>query len=139
MTLYTNKELYGGPCSNGAIILERGGPTNFGRTEVVAWPVTDGPTPNANIVGHLRGTFVQVDNTTNRAWHFSLGLVFENTRFNGSTLQVSGTSGINGEWSIVGETGQFNMAKGTIKRTSIMDQGTSRISELRIHAHYTPV
>ena len=59
-------------------------------------------------------------------------------RFYGSTLQISGTSQVNGEWSIVGGTGELTMAKGTVKRTEISYTGNTRISELKIHAVYTP-
>ena len=60
-------------------------------------------------------------------------------RFHGSTLQISGTSQVNGEWSIVGGTGELTMAKGTVKRTEISYTGNTRISELKIHAFYTPM
>jgi hypothetical protein len=56
----------------------------------------------------------------------------------GSTLQISGTSQINGEWSIVGGTGEFAMAKGIVKRTEISHVEGTRISELKIHVFYTP-
>jgi len=60
-------------------------------------------------------------------------------RFNGSTLQTQGTSQINGEWSIVGGTGELTMAKGTVKRTELSFTGDTRISELKIHVFYTPM
>jgi hypothetical protein len=63
---------------------------------------------------------------------------FVHHRFNGSTLQIQGTSEINGEWSIVGGTGELTMAKGTVKRIEISYTGTTRISELNIHVFYTP-
>ena len=64
---------------------------------------------------------------------------YAQNRFNGSTLQISGTSQINGEWSIVGGTGELSMAKGTVTRTEITYTGNTRISELKIHAFYTPM
>jgi len=64
---------------------------------------------------------------------------FSDFRFNGSTLQIQGTSQINGEWSIVGGTGELTMAKGTVKRTEISYTGNTRISELNIHVFYTPI
>jgi hypothetical protein len=65
--------------------------------------------------------------------------LFSYSRFNGSTLQIQGTSQINGEWSIVGGTGELTMAKDTVKRTAISDTGNTRISELNIHVFYTPI
>nr|XP_008668012.1 uncharacterized protein LOC100283263 isoform X1 [Zea mays] len=79
MTLYTNKEVYrSGPDQNGVTITER---SNMGTTWVFSWPVADGPTPDANIVGQLQGTSVQVANTPVVVYHYSLGLVFEDKRF----------------------------------------------------------
>ncbi|KAG2559197.1 hypothetical protein PVAP13_8NG293484 [Panicum virgatum] len=135
MTLY-NKEVYAGPDINGVAIINR---QPMGTTWVFSWPVTDGPGPSAKIVGHLQGTGVRVANTPNNVWHYSLGLVFRDKRFHGSTLQISGTSQVNGEWSIVGGTGELTMAKGTVKRTEISYTGNTRISELKIHAFYTPM
>ncbi|KAF8673241.1 hypothetical protein HU200_048793 [Digitaria exilis] len=135
MTLY-NKEVYFGRDINGVTTVGR---QPLGTTWVFSWSVTDGPGPDANVVGHLQGTGVQVANTPNYMWHYSLGLVFSDERFSGSTLQISGTSQINGEWSIVGGTGELTMAKGIIKRTEITYTGNTRISELKIHAFYTPM
>ncbi|RLM69689.1 uncharacterized protein C2845_PM17G14630 [Panicum miliaceum] len=136
MTLY-NKEVYAGPDING--LRTTTGIQTMGTTWVFSWPVTDGPGPSAKIVGHLQGAGVQVANTPNYVWHYSLGLVFRDKRFNGSTLQISGTSQINGEWSIVGGTGELTMARGTVKRTEISYTGNTGISELKIHVFYTPM
>lgn len=56
-------------------------------------------------------------------------------RFKGSTLQIQGTSKINGEWTIVGGTGELTMATGTVKRTTVVEKDYTRISELKIHAY----
>lgn len=138
MTLY-NKEVYGGRGTNGVTTLVNRGP--IGTTWVFSWPVTDGPAgADANVVGHLQGTGVQVATYPDYMWHYSLGLVFgQGSRFNGSTLQIQGTSKINGEWSIVGGTGELAMAKGTVRRTEVSYTGNIRISELNIHVLYTPM
>nr|ABB47201.1 hypothetical protein LOC_Os10g18800 [Oryza sativa Japonica Group] len=45
----------------------------------------------------------------------------------------------NGEWAIVGGTGEFNMAYGTIVHTMIKHNvGTEALRKLDIHAFYTP-
>ncbi|XP_066381453.1 uncharacterized protein, partial [Miscanthus floridulus] len=131
MTLYTNKEVYSGPNTNGVTTTSG---SKMGTTWVFSWPVADGPGPDANIVGHLQGTGVQVAHTPNLVFHYSLGLlVVVDQRFTGSTLQLSGTSQINGEWSIVGGTGELTMAMGTVKRTEIVYTENARVSELKIH------
>jgi hypothetical protein len=75
MTLY-NKEVYGGRGTNGVTTLVNRGP--IGTTWVFSWPVTDGPAggADANVVGHLQGTGVQVATYPDYMWHYSLGLVF---------------------------------------------------------------
>jgi hypothetical protein len=75
MTLYNN-EVYSGPGINGVTTLVIGGP--IGTTWVFSWPVTDGPAggADANIVGHLQGTCIQVATYPDYVWHYSLGLVF---------------------------------------------------------------
>ncbi|KAJ1256150.1 hypothetical protein BS78_K079400 [Paspalum vaginatum] len=139
MTLYT-KELYIGANANTIQDNPFGSNHLLGSIMGVAdWPVTVGSDPSATVVGHLRGTYCQVS-VSRYVWHFSFGLMFEDTWLNGSTLALSGTtSGIDGEWSIVGGTGQLNMATGTVKRRTIVEDGGSRVSELKIHAYYTPM
>lgn len=142
MTLYTNKEVFSKDLNSNTVeVVESNEPKLFGKIEALAWPVTDGPCPNACVVGHMRGTCVKVDRSgDNKAlWHYSMGLVFEDARFKGSTLALSGTSGIDGEWSIVGGTGQLTAATGTLKRREVENVGDTRVSELKIHAYYTPM
>jgi hypothetical protein len=43
-----------------------------------------------------------------------------------------------GQWSIIGGTGEFVMAQGVIDH-KIVKQGISRIYELNIHVVYTPM
>lgn len=52
----------------------------MGTTRVFSSPVTDGQGANASTVGRLQGTAVQVANTPNYMWHYSLGLVFGDRR-----------------------------------------------------------
>lgn len=45
-----------------------------------------------------------------------------------------------GDWSIVGGTGEFTMARGVVENQVIQeDSGIWRIYELKIHAFYTPM
>lgn len=90
MTLY-NKEVYGGRGTNGVTTLVNRGP--IGTTWVFSWPVTDGPAggADANVVGHLQGTGVQVAGYPDYMWHYSLGLVFgQGSR----SVHIRGRSGI---------------------------------------------
>lgn len=50
-----------------------------------------------------------------------------------------GTTPENGEWAIVGGTGEFSMAYGTIVQTMVKHNvGTEALRKLDIHAFYTP-
>jgi len=66
MTPYTNKEVYSGPNTNGVTTTSG---SKMGTTWVFSWLVADGPGPDANIVGHLQGTGVQVAHTPNLVFH----------------------------------------------------------------------
>ncbi|RLN31167.1 hypothetical protein C2845_PM05G08520 [Panicum miliaceum] len=60
--------------------------------------------------------------------------------FNGSTLKVMGITPQDGQWSIIGGTGEFIMAQGVIDHKIVQDvPGISRIYELNIHGVYTPM
>jgi len=59
-------------------------------------------------------------------------------RFNGSTLQVRGFNHLDREWSIIGGTGEFTMARGvakyTLENTNVPD---SRLYKVAVHAYYS--
>jgi hypothetical protein len=76
MTLY-QKEVYVGPDVNGYAVVEG---KKIGQIDVYSWQVTDGPRPDANIIGHMRGTSVYVAHNPS-VYHYSLGLVFEGKRW----------------------------------------------------------
>jgi hypothetical protein len=76
LTLY-NREVYSGSDINGVKIIEK---DPMGTTWVFSWPVTDGQGTDANVVGLLQGTGVQVANSPNYVYHYSLGLVFGDKR-----------------------------------------------------------
>jgi hypothetical protein len=59
-------------------------------------------------------------------------------RFNGSKLQVMGTTPETGEWAIVGGTGQLAMAYGTIQHNIVKNNpGIETTRQLDIHAFYS--
>ncbi|KAI4966130.1 hypothetical protein ZWY2020_046448 [Hordeum vulgare] len=110
----------------------------------------DGPNqPNRNeetllqtntVVARAQGVHVQAGLTKDNRWYTTHNIEFEQGRFAGSTLQVTGiTAGLeSGQWSIVGGTGQFIMAQGIISFTnhpaSTWEDG---IKELNIRVRYT--
>jgi hypothetical protein len=58
----------------------------------------------------------------------------------GSSLQVMGQHESSGQWSIMGGTGQFTMARGVIEYKTIQqDDSSSRTFEVCIYAYYTPM
>ena len=56
-------------------------------------------------------------------------------RFRGSTLQVMGISVEDGEWAIVGGTGQFTMARGVIYKRMHKRRNDGNIIELTIQGY----
>ncbi|CAL5093670.1 unnamed protein product [Urochloa decumbens] len=111
----------------------------FGRTVITNWPIADGPAPNATIVGRAQGMHFLSSSQAKYNWYTSMNLVFEDTRFAGSSLQVMGTFPKDGQWSISGGTGEFTMARGIVNYKKIQDTGYSNIRELHVHAYYTPM
>ncbi|PUZ63389.1 hypothetical protein GQ55_3G064200 [Panicum hallii var. hallii] len=82
--------------------------TGLGAIVVNNWPIYDGAGPGATVVARAQGMHVYAGN-----WNNVFSIVFEIQRFKGSTLQVMGISVENGEFAIVGGTGQFAMASGS--------------------------
>jgi hypothetical protein len=60
-------------------------------------------------------------------------------RFKGSSLQVMGPVVEEGEWAIVGGTGEFCLAQGIIYKKFLEQQSNGNIIELDIHAFYSAV
>nr|UDO48201.1 PH02Gene03445.t1 [Phyllostachys edulis] len=118
------------PNLNQAEIIEKNSSTGMGMTSVNNWTVYDGPGPNATLVARGQGLHIYAGN-----WHNTFSLVFEVERFKGSTLQVMGiTVDQEGEWAIVGGTGQFAMATGVISKKTHERRNDGNIIELAIHA-----
>ncbi|KAL6883530.1 hypothetical protein ACP4OV_010944 [Aristida adscensionis] len=88
----------------------------FGTTYVHDWFLTMGPDPNEKIIGRAQGHHIQAGLAA-ISWYTSHIFVFQSGRFAGSTLQVLGIidGSATGEWSIMGGTGAFANAHGTIK------------------------
>ncbi|KAG8045410.1 hypothetical protein GUJ93_ZPchr0008g13244 [Zizania palustris] len=138
MHLYIN-QVYGGPNPNQLVVIsESQQPLSFGTTAVQDWTITDGPGPNANYVGRAQGFHFQSGQTRGR-WYLSMNLIFEDTRFNGSMIQVMGTIPEDGEWAILGGTGEFVAAQGVVDHKVIKEDNSERIYEITVRGFYVPV
>ncbi|CAL4898866.1 unnamed protein product [Urochloa decumbens] len=113
-----------GPNANQASVIN---PPKMGELAVNNWTVYDGPGPNAKLVARAQGLHINAGN-----WHNSFSLVFENGKFNGSTLQVMGVVVERGEWAIVGGTGEFAMATGVIYKRFHEQHSDGNVMELTI-------
>ncbi|CAL5018415.1 unnamed protein product [Urochloa decumbens] len=121
--------------ANQIIIKESGLPWRFGTTGVDDWTIRDGPAANANLVARARGMQVSVGKADDD-WFYCHSILFTDTRFKGSSLMVLGDyiTGKDGEWAIVGGTGEFGYAQGVVTTKEIQHYNatTGRIWELRI-------
>ncbi|TVU30791.1 hypothetical protein EJB05_22432, partial [Eragrostis curvula] len=97
----------GGPTPTQSTVVSANPGTGLGETAVNNWPIYDGLGPYANVVARAQGVHFLAG-----GWHNSFTIVFKDARLRGSILQVMGLSVEQGEWSIVGGTGQFAMARG---------------------------
>jgi hypothetical protein len=60
-------------------------------------------------------------------------------RFMGSTLELLGIHAAEAAWAVVGGTGQFSFARGTINYRIVKNvPGAEEYKELSIHALYIP-
>uniref|UniRef100_A0ACD5U8H1 Uncharacterized protein n=1 Tax=Avena sativa TaxID=4498 RepID=A0ACD5U8H1_AVESA len=111
----------------------------FGTTLIHEWTMTRTNDPSDTIVARVQGTHIQAGTTNANYWYTSQNIVFQSDRFAGSTLQVMGrfTEDKVGQWSIVGGTGEFHMARGIINYK--MDPASNKddaIRELNIRIFY---
>ncbi|WVZ53665.1 hypothetical protein U9M48_004573 [Paspalum notatum var. saurae] len=117
-----------------------------GGTDIVImnWPIKDGPGANANTIGHAQGLTTHADQAK-PFWVTMMDMVFEDGRFAGSSLEVMGlhsSKNVNngqGQWSVMGGTGQLTMARGVINYNITQEDSASRTFELCIYVHYTPL
>uniref|UniRef100_A0A0D3HCE1 Dirigent protein n=1 Tax=Oryza barthii TaxID=65489 RepID=A0A0D3HCE1_9ORYZ len=149
MRLYLH-QVVTGPNHNQETMVPSSHPASFGMIVINDWPIYDGPDFNTStIVAHARGMHVQVDQVNN-TWYTSMNVEFVDDRFlwriiilkwyrfNGSKLQVMGTTPETGEWAIVGGTGQLAIAYGTIQHNIVKNNpGIEATRQLDIHAFYS--
>ncbi|XP_006662274.1 dirigent protein 1-like [Oryza brachyantha] len=145
MRLYLHQFVAGPnhPNRNEEFVIASSYPNGFGTTLVNDWYLTTTPSPNGKVIARAQGIHVQAGTTDANSWYTSFNIVFQDDRFNGSTLQVMGIILAQnfGEWSIMGGTGEFTMAHGNIKFRVDTRDSTSEdaIRELEIRAVYTSI
>lgn len=110
-------------------IIHVNGVSGFGATAVNNWEIYDGAGYDATVVARGQGLHISAGN-----WHNTFSMVFDADRFMGSTLQVMGISIEDGEWAIVGGTGEFAMATGVIFKKIREKSEQYKIIELTIRA-----
>ncbi|OEL16101.1 hypothetical protein BAE44_0022881 [Dichanthelium oligosanthes] len=124
---------YAGPNPTQATIITGNPSTGLGTTAVNNWQIYDGLGPEAKVVARAQGLHILAGK-----WRCGFSIVFENERFNGSTLEVDGVIVEEGEWAIVGGTGEFKMATGVIYKKVHQSNSNGNIIELTVHG-FCPV
>ncbi|KAI4996441.1 hypothetical protein ZWY2020_051361 [Hordeum vulgare] len=131
--LYQNSQAQ--PKGNQCQIVGSTRPHAFGATVVNDWTIHDGPSPTANIVARAQGLHLQAGMTAGN-WFVCHNIVFTDDRFKGSTLNVLGNiEGQEGQWAIVGGTGEFAYAQGVVSYKPITSTTQGKVTrELHIRA-----
>ncbi|KAD5803301.1 hypothetical protein R6Q59_024469 [Mikania micrantha] len=90
-------------------------PTGFGAVVIMDNLLTEGSNPNSKRVGRAQGMYASAD-MTNMSFMMVNNYVFDDERFNGSTLSVLGRNPVTSpavrELPVVGGTGVFRFASG---------------------------
>uniref|UniRef100_A0A8I6WK38 Dirigent protein n=1 Tax=Hordeum vulgare subsp. vulgare TaxID=112509 RepID=A0A8I6WK38_HORVV len=140
LSLYLH-QVASGAAHNQEVILNPGFANSFGTVAVNDWTIHPAPDATSSIIARAKGMHMQATQSQANgfAWFFPFSMVFEDSSFRGSTLQVMGIfSGPNGEWAIVGGTGKLSMARGTVNFTTVQDSPTiENYKKIDIHAFYT--
>ncbi|CAL4992539.1 unnamed protein product [Urochloa decumbens] len=120
--LYMNQHLEGSPDGgNQKVVVNSRLPMLFGFVVANDWTIRDGPAPKANLVAHARGVHIGAGKA-DESWLLCHSILFTDTsRFKGSILKMLGnfamdTNGVatDGEWAIIGGTGEFAYANGVV-------------------------
>ncbi|XP_003561042.2 uncharacterized protein LOC100843926 [Brachypodium distachyon] len=110
-------------------------PIMFGRVVAVDWAIRDGLDQNkASIVARGRG-FVVGNSMTTHGYFLSLDILFTDERLKGSSLKVLGSyenQTDNSHLAVVGGTGEFAYAQGTVSYKEVSNTGAEIIREVHI-------
>lgn len=131
LNLYMDQTI-DGPYRNQVNIADPKQPQMFGCTNVHDYPIYDTLGPHANIVARAQGLHAETSMNYDD-WFYWSSIVFTGERFSGSSFKVIGNQN-EGEWSIVGGTGEFAFVQGTIFIRGIQYNSSSNIKEIRIRA-----
>ncbi|KAM3355046.1 hypothetical protein ACQJBY_025675 [Aegilops geniculata] len=132
-SLYLHR-IKSGDKKNQYVVIDGVGTTDICLTTINDWAIYDGAAVDAKLVAHAKGMHM---NAAAADCCNLFIIVFELDRFKGSTLAVMGaTTEEQGEWAIVGGTGQFAMARGVIQRKmhQKLADGHGDVLELTIEA-----
>ncbi|WVZ49598.1 hypothetical protein U9M48_000940 [Paspalum notatum var. saurae] len=136
--LYMNQRRQGTPGANEKFVVTPDQTVGlYGTIVVDDFTIRDGPADNANLVARARGMHV-ADGRDEWNWLFCHSIMFTDSRFKGSSLKMLGDfhDEADGEWAIVGGTGQFAYARGVVTAKVIQPftPPTGRTWELSIRA-----
>lgn len=133
--MYAYQHTQGKPNANQTVIVDPKLPACFGTVAANDWTIYDGlaGSPGAKIVAHAQGLHMGA-NITKENWFIIFNMVFVDERFTGSSFKVMGDFyAAEGEWAIVGRTGEFEYAQGVITYKKIQSaSGNDR--ELHVRA-----
>ncbi|KAJ1700424.1 hypothetical protein LUZ63_000203 [Rhynchospora breviuscula] len=110
---------------------------NFGEISIFDVPLWDSQDAN-KLIARAQGASIQSDQKT-IAWHLSFNIVFELPELKGSTLMVMGRAlqlTTPRQYAIVGGTGVFTLAQGTIYGRMLSSTDESLWIELKIFGEY---
>nr|CDM85883.1 unnamed protein product [Triticum aestivum] len=110
-------------------------PNSFGHTIAHDWTIREEPSLKARVVAHAQGLHLSAG-MDEENWFICFNIVFADERFEASTLKVLGalTSEKDGEWAIIGGTGEFAFSQGVVKYSKISDANGYCIRELHLRA-----
>ncbi|TVU15724.1 hypothetical protein EJB05_39262 [Eragrostis curvula] len=140
MTLYATQR-YGGndPERNQVVVVRPGEVGGFGTTVISDWIVTENPGHGTTVVARAKGMHFLTSKTDNDNWVTLMIIDFQGTRFKGSTIQVMGFIPVEGQWSIIGGTGQLTLARGVVNHNIYQHVGSARTYQLNFRVFYTPL
>ncbi|EES08927.1 dirigent protein 15 [Sorghum bicolor] len=137
MTLYVHQVVSGAKKNQQVVVPKQ--PIGFGVIAANDWTVFDGTGTGANLVGNARGMHL-CGAMNGETWNIYFDLIFNNGRFKGSSLKLLGSIGpAEGEWAIVGGTGEFSLAQGVVAYKKVQDSDGTNIRELKFRVFYTPL
>ncbi|KAI3458401.1 hypothetical protein Pfo_015064 [Paulownia fortunei] len=104
-------------------------PTNFGRILVIDNPLTTGSDPESQFMGRYQGMNAYSDFNEASA-NMNMNIIFSGGEYDGSTLSIMGRQPVYEEvrvLSIIGGTGVFRFAKGTVLASTLSSDPVTKI------------